>query len=291
MEQKISKIAIGSAQFGLHYGLTNTFGVTPAKEVLNILTFAKKSGIKVIDTAILYGESETVLGQCDVSDFEVITKISFQKIQKSDIRKYLYDSLIGSINRLKVNKLGGVLFHNSKDLLGKDGEFIFENLSNLKKDGMLEKIGISAYETPDVEEVINRFDIDIVQAPLNIFDRRFEESGLIQKCQTKKIEFHARSIFLQGLLINPRIQNPYFGKWKNLLTEFNNILIDNDIDPIQACLSYPLSISGVSKIIIGIESLTHLEQIINIPSKEIDMVLFNNFSTNDKELINPTYWK
>lgn len=64
------KLALGGAQFGLAYGVANTSGQVALPEASRILQMAYKQGVRVIDTAIAYGESEKALGQVGVAGWE-----------------------------------------------------------------------------------------------------------------------------------------------------------------------------------------------------------------------------
>ena len=69
-----NKIGLGTVQFGMDYGVSNTKGKTPDIEVSKILEYAKKEGLLYIDTAEAYGCSEEVLGRNDLSGFRIISK-------------------------------------------------------------------------------------------------------------------------------------------------------------------------------------------------------------------------
>ena len=75
MNDLVSKLGLGTAQWGLAYGVSNKSGQTKAGEVARILTYAKSVGIQVVDTARVYGESEDVLGTNDLSALKIITKL------------------------------------------------------------------------------------------------------------------------------------------------------------------------------------------------------------------------
>ena len=57
------KIILGSAQFGLVYGRTNTTGLLPLEKVAEITKFAADNGVKYIDTARAYGVAEERFGK------------------------------------------------------------------------------------------------------------------------------------------------------------------------------------------------------------------------------------
>ena len=71
----MSKLVLGTVQFGLNYGIANTVGQVTVAEVRNILQVAEEAGIDTLDTAVNYGNSEQVLGEVGVKNFKVITKI------------------------------------------------------------------------------------------------------------------------------------------------------------------------------------------------------------------------
>lgn len=71
----MSRLALGTVQFGMSYGISNTAGQVPQDEVAKILDYCKANGIDTLDTARGYGESEAVIGQFDLSPFKIVTKL------------------------------------------------------------------------------------------------------------------------------------------------------------------------------------------------------------------------
>ena len=53
MNEGAQKLVIGSAQFGMSYGIANVHGRPTDIEIKSILDFASKHGINTIDTALL----------------------------------------------------------------------------------------------------------------------------------------------------------------------------------------------------------------------------------------------
>lgn len=72
----MSKLVVGTAQFGLDYGIFNKTERTSSINIKNILTLAKKNHINILDTAFSYGSSEQVLEKIGINDFQAITKTS-----------------------------------------------------------------------------------------------------------------------------------------------------------------------------------------------------------------------
>jgi len=292
MSAVIEKISLGTVQFGLDYGISNHKGQTSKQEVKNILNFAKQKNVSSIDTAASYGESEKVLGSIGVSGFHIVTKIPSTGDSKINIKEFIDENFKRSLQRLNLESVYGVLLHNPNDLFGKNGSVIFKLLESFKQEGLVKKIGISAYNPETVEKITTNFEIDLVQGPLNIFDKRFISSGVLDSLSKSNIEFHSRSSFLQGLLLMNKNSLPmYFSKWVNLFNSFTNVLKELDITPLEACVAFSLSVRNANKVIFGIESLSQLNEIFKASTLDIDTNIFNHLENDDPMLINPSLWK
>ena len=211
-----TKIAIGTAQLGLNYGIANKTGKISQNEMRKILKFAEKNGIDTIDTACSYGSSEKKLGQLKINNFKIITKLPI-KVTKSKKQKWVFKSINTSIKKLKVKNLYGILIHNMKQLRGNFGSKIYKELLEAKKQRLVKKIGISIYSINELKIALNKYKFDIVSVPFNVFDQRIKKTGWLHKLKKLKIEIHARSSFLQGLLLMNKKQRPkIFQKWHKL---------------------------------------------------------------------------
>ena len=177
----MSKIGLGTVQFGLDYGISSSIGKVTKDDAKNIISFAKENKINLFDTAPAYGTSEKVLGESDISNVKIITKtrnfdaarISNEDIESIDIDFY------NSLKDLKIERVYGLLFHNADDLLKPGGEELYKAIKKLKKQKKIHKIGISVYEEKQLEKILSLYDIDIVQVPFSIIDRRLMDSGMI----------------------------------------------------------------------------------------------------------------
>jgi len=285
------KIALGSVQFGLKYGVSNLSGPTSKSQIKKILEIAGNSGVDTIDTAISYGNSELLLGYSNVKKFKVITKIPTLKPNITNIENWVSNKIYSSIKKLKIKSLYGVLIHNSKNFSGDKGAVLLETLQSLKKEGMIKKVGVSIYDPSDLNYIEDFSNLDLVQAPMNLIDRRLERSGWLNKLHKKKIEIHARSIFLQGLLlIKPNKIPKKFKKWKSILNQWHNQLGKKKINAVEACLSYPLSLAEVDKIIVGVNNIRQFREIIDAYQKKFKFKGWSFMISNDQQLINPSNW-
>ncbi len=128
--------------------------------------------------------------------------------------------------------------------------------------------------------------------PINILDRRLIENGYLKKLKEKNIEIHARSIFLQGLLIKQPEQLPqFFNPIKTLLNNYHKKLKAKNISPVEASLNFIKNINEIDYILIGINNNNQLLENIQAYNKNIETIDFKQFSCTDENIINPTKWK
>jgi aryl-alcohol dehydrogenase-like predicted oxidoreductase len=284
------KLALGTAQFGRKYGISNQTGQPSLDEIGEIIGLARLSGITTLDTAIAYGDSERRLGEVGISGWQVVSKLPPVPANCPDVTIWVADSVKNSLNRLKIEGLYALLLHRPGQLLGEHGEKLYRALRKLQAEGAMKRIGISIYDPAEFSEILGRYDFDIVQAPFSLVDQRLIESGWISRLKMGNIELHARSIFLQGLLLIPAGCRPEkFIRWASLWREFDSKLVDARITAIQACLRYALSFPEVSKVVVGVDSLLHLKEILR--SAEGPRPAFSaQMSCTDRELLNPSFW-
>jgi len=188
----MSKLALGTAQFGLKYGVANQEGKIKFSEVEKILKLAKNSNIDLIDTAMVYGNSEKVIGETGVNDFKFVSKLPSLSKDCNDLNSWVEEHVQSSLIRLGISSLYGLLIHRSNDLLGNHGKKLIKALEMMKSNGLVKKIGVSIYDPSECEQVMQLTRFDIVQAPLNIIDRRLEASGWLSKLYSEEIEIHTR---------------------------------------------------------------------------------------------------
>ena len=282
----MNKLALGTVQFGLNYGVTNNSGQVKIEEVGSILEFAKNKDINVLDTAASYGSSEEILGSAGVGDFQVITKTTSLKSDANEVIDNFYKSL-KNLDRAQVD---GLLVHDISDIGNEQFDVLYRKIIELKQQGLVNKIGFSTYTPEQVDFLMNNFDFDLIQVPFNVFDNRLIQGGQLQALNNKGIEIHARSVFLQGLLLTSTKEFPAkFTQWKYLWNLWDEWLNDNNITALEATVRYSLSITEISKVLVGVHSKKHLQEIVkasygNLPSVPKD------FFTSDINLLNPSNW-
>lgn len=284
---------IGGAQLGMNYGIANHHGQVSELEVIKILNLAHSKQILTIDTASQYGTSENILGKFAQADFKIITKLSPLEPGITDVKNHIKNQCLLSLLRLQRNACEGLLVHHANDLLGSQGEWVYEALSELKTTNHVKKIGVSVYAPEQVDELMNRFKLDIIQFPLNILDQRFLKNHLLQELKQNGIELHARSIFLQGLLLmKPDAIRDYFKPIQPLLITLHQECQDKGLTINQALIEFVTSINEIDQYIFGIDNHQHLIEIIDSIStcKDNRRIQSEKYACNDLNMINPMNW-
>ncbi len=284
------KLALGTVQFGMQYGVANTGSRVASNEVAQILEEASQRGIDTLDTAISYGDSEQVLGLAGVNGWRVVGKLPAIPEDEEDVGGWAREQTGGSLARLGVAQLYGLLLHRPEQLLGPRGDELYGALLGLQEQGVVRKIGVSIYDPAELEQITRKWSFDLVQAPFNILDRRMLDSGWVDRLQALGIEVHARSIFLQGLLIMPGGSRPArFNRWQEIWETWECWLADNRLSPLEACLRYALSVPGLDKLVVGVDGIRQFREIVAVGEQllgstpDFPRVL-------DQALINPSMW-
>lgn len=287
------QLGIGTAQFGMNYGVANKDGIVHDSEINNILMLARKNNINLLDTARLYGCSEEAIGSSKISqNFKIITKTNnFKSFNLQQSKKQLIEDFEKSLKLLRLKRIYGLLFHNADDLLSDKSSDLWKILLNLKENNLVEKIGISIYNYYQIDEILSKFKIDIIQIPINIYDQRLVNSGHLKKMQDLNIEIHARSIFLQGLLtMECKDLNNFFSPILKHHIKYWNFLKNNKLSPIKICLDF-IKENNIDYAIVGVNNSGQLLQIINNYNQEKSNIDYSLFNIEDENFINPTNWK
>ena len=286
----MTKIALGTVQFGMKYGISNETGQVSRNEIKSILSFARSNAIDTIDTAIAYGNSESRLGESDLNGFKLVTKLPAFPEECADVGCWLEQEFQASLMRLNMSSIYGLLLHRPDQLLGRHGNSLAKALENLKARGLVEKIGISVYSPIELDILMDTCTIDLVQVPFNLIDRRIYSSGWLQKLYDRGVEVHTRSAFLQGLMLMPFDEIPEkFKHWWPLFDNWHCWLRDNNISAAKACIDFVQSYQQISKVVVGVTNLQQLEELIQMNKKPLD-VNWPSIECLDEGLINPSTW-
>lgn len=273
-------ICLGTVQFGLPYGVTNRAGQVPEDEVSRVLHLAAASGIDLLDTAQAYGTAESVLGRCWPAE---APRRLISKLPAGTPSESWEASLINSLQRLQTPNLDTFLLHRASDLLAADGENLLGWMEGLCVRGLVERIGVSIYESVELEGLpLDR--LQVVQLPLSVYDQRLIHDGTVARLKDLGIAVHVRSVLLQGLLLQPPVQWPghlspafrcHHARWlENMHRE--------GLCPLAGALGFLRGCENVEAVLVGVLSSEELAQILEAWSQAA--------VTPPKETLNWAWW-
>jgi aryl-alcohol dehydrogenase-like predicted oxidoreductase len=260
------KLVLGSANLGTNYGLfKNKISLKEFKKIEKLVLLSK---INFIDTATSYVNSEKIIGNSKLKNLNIITKIKLPNNKNTYIKNWALKEISKSLSKLKIKKIYGILIHNYKDLLGKYGRKYLLSLQDLKRKKIVKKIGISIYNTDEIKKIWDFWKPDIIQVPLNPIDNRILDSGWINILKKFKVKIFARSIFLQGLLINEYSSLKINKNHKSLLNKFKYWCCKNNISLIKGCLNFVKQFKKIDYLVVGYNNYDQLREIIDIFKKK-----------------------
>ena len=290
---KASQIALGTANFGLRYGVKNQRQL-PLEEVERILGACRASGVTTIDTAIAYGESQRVLGTAGCNGYDCMTKLPGLPAQAEDIAGWVHDQVDQALLDLRQGMLYCLLLHRPGDLLGPHGLELARALRIAQEEFNIQKLGVSVYEPQELLDCWRVLQYDLVQLPCNVFDQRFTNGPAVVHLRSKNIEVHARSVFLQGLLLMPdRCRPAYFKPWAHVFEAWHGLVATSKRAPLEVCLAFANQQSFVHKWVIGVDSKDELLGILSTPDDGefvIPETAWAPFKDLPIELISPAQW-
>ena len=284
----MNRIVLGGAQLGLPYGILNGGETLSREEVARILNTAVDHGIDSIDTAIAYGQSESIIGETSQNRFKIISKLPPLPVDISNVSDWVHSQVQGSLSRLKCTSLDALLLHRPQDLTGAQGAELYAAIGSLMAEKMIHRFGVSIYSPDDLGGIIGTFDIHLVQAPLNVFDHRI--LGVTDQLSALNIEVHVRSVFLQGVLVaSPKDRPQRFEPWSEHFALFDEWVRSSGVSAMACCLGFALQQPGIAKLVIGTTSAESLDEIMNsIPNSVLEVP--THLQSSVEQLIDPRFW-
>jgi aryl-alcohol dehydrogenase-like predicted oxidoreductase len=281
------KLELGTAQFGLDYGVNNGHKIIESEAKKIVYTLNIQSPV-LIDTAPYYGDSELVVERISGDNNKIISKLL--SIKNSSTTEVI--SRIKATCSMFDTKLYGLMVHNADDVLDSDFLEVNNYLDGLRLKGI--KIGVSVYSPEQVYKCNNIMKLDMVQIPLNIIDQRFDNEQFIEFVTKNNIEVHVRSVFLQGLILMENINIPEtLNKIIPYLDSLRSEASKVGVNLYELCLLFVFNKSWIKYVVIGLDSDVQASELVsnirNVMHKKINIDV-SKFSCSDLNLINPVSW-
>lgn len=303
-QSDISRLCLGTVALGMDYGISNQSGKPTREEAQSILQTAVKAGVNFFDTARSYGTSEEILGDY-FNQFEshpvIITKCRVEDkyfSNKEQVQEKILASIRSSLLALKLKSIPVLLFHKTIDFPSElIIKWVFPFLDELKKEGLIDKYGVSLYQSNESENFLNQKSMEAIQLPINVFDQLAINNGALLKFKEEGKIVFARSVFLQGLFfVPPQKLKGNLSLAKNHLQQLKLIVEQSGMGMAEFLFAFVNGLEGISSIVLGITSLDELKMAIELVKiKSIDddikIQIKRLFSQIPREIIVPGLWK
>ena len=292
----LSRIGLGTAQFGSSYGVSNQHGRPTAHDIDEMLDLAWLAGIGVLDTAAAYGDAEREIGKAMgyLKAFRIVTKtlpIADSVISRVHARR-VAERFMQSLEAMRQPSIHGLLIHHGELLQRPGAEHVVDELQRLRDHGFVSKIGVSVYDAAELEAAFEVFPFDIVQLPLSVADQRLLDSGHLAWLKCRGVEIHARSIFLQGLLLMApgTLPGPLLPV-ASALDRFGRSCRDAHCTPLAACLKFALSVPEIDCVLVGANRPDEFVDILSsCQSVDDSRIDFSALAFQDAQYLNPARW-
>lgn len=285
-----AKLILGTVQFGLNYGINNISGKPSVEAIEKIFRKAYASGIRQLDTAEAYGDAQKLIGLFHQKQnilFDVNTKFKGVKTE------LLSNELAKVIDELKVEKINTWFYHSFADYSNYPG--LLKELTDIKKQGLIKKIGVSVYSNTEFEKVIGDEAVDVIQLPFNLLDNFSYRGALLVKAKQQLKTIQVRSVFLQGLFFKDLTTLPvYLLPLKPYLIKLHQLSEDKGLSMESLCLQYTNAQNYIDEIIIGVDTEEQLERNIQALNSQLDQETreaIDNIKVTETELLYPYNWK
>jgi aryl-alcohol dehydrogenase-like predicted oxidoreductase len=290
-------LCLGTAQFGLPYGITNAAGQVAEPEVRVLLAEASAAGLTLLDTAQAYGDAEAVLGRTLPSGhgFRIISKFPAQSQSAftADDR-LVWDQAFGlTCVRLGKPCLDGLLLHSAADLHKPGGEHLREWLLSLRQSGLVRRLGVSIYGSADLVGVAPDL-LDLVQLPLSLYDQRLLVDGTVASLRAQGCAVHARSLYLQGLLLSPTATWPAWAHpaAREHHARLEHLAADRGCSLLECALGFAHAQVDLEAVVLGLCSRYELRQLLQAwrrtsPWREGE---WRAWALPNLEIIDPRRW-
>lgn len=282
------KIVLGTAQSDPNYGIVKS------DDFIKITNLIKKHKF-YLDTATTYKNSGFFLKKLGKNYENIISKVPFIK-KNNNFEKIFKQKLKEIYIHSNSKKIYAILLHDPSILFNlKNRNVIFKEITDLKKRKLLKKFGVSVYSVKELNKILTIFTPEIIQLPISIINQSFLEKNLLKFLKKKKIEIHARSIFLQGILLQNYENVPDYFRNKKPIKKYFEFLNIKKISSLKFCIKFFNNIKEIDKYVVGFNNLNQLKLFLNclknINKFKMNLKTYNNFKSSDPKLIDPRKWK
>ena len=302
---KISELTLGTVALGMIYGISNSNDKPQKENSFAVMSLAIKEGINTLDTARTYGEAEQVIGEFREKTgagkfINVVSKfkISPENLNNKDkARKEIFHSVRTSIRYLRVGVLPIALFHMNRNLpMDKVLEILPSVIADLKHEGIIDLAGVSVDHPDEAKLFLDNMQFEVAQVPINLFDRRIIDSGMLARMYTEGKIVFARSVFLQGLFfMNPQKLNGNVRNGRIYIEQLQQIAAEAKVSIGELAFSFVNGLEAVTSIVFGAVNQYQIRENVKMleassMNEELRRLIETRFNEIPEQLITPGLW-
>lgn len=299
-ERDPRRITLGSAQWGMPYGIANQDGPPNESELRAILATAREAGVHSIDTARAYGESELRIGHAvePADGWRIVTKLApdleGDGADLGEVLGRVTQSLETSREALGQGALTTVLLHRFAHRHACGGR-LWRLLLAEREAGRIVSLGVSAATPEQAWAALEDPDIEVLQVASSLLDLRLFRQGFFQRARELGRSVYVRSIFLQGLAFLPPTQLPKaLSALAGPIETIHEAAASLGVAPQAFYLAFARALPGVLPVL-GCERAHQLESLLaDWSSEAIDGVslsrLVEQLPTAEDDLVDPSRW-
>ncbi len=286
------KLALGTVQLGMPYGIANITGQPDIATAQDIVAESYRAGVRYFDTAQAYGISEQILGRCFhdlhiTNDVRVISKVA-AKLQADDIEQ----AVARSLNALGVSRLWALLLH-TEAMLDEWQTALGQALRRTKQCGLTEWLGVSIYSPEYARQALELEDVDAIQVPANIFDRRLKHADFFRQAADRGKTIFIRSVYLQGVALMDELKAPSFAR--AAVAAYRQFCQQHSLNAAEFAIAYIRQMAPEAILVIGAErpeqAANNCRLLQSSPATDELCAAWDRlWSDDDATLINPTFW-
>lgn len=276
-----AELVLGTAQFETSYGITRK--TTGEFDACQLLELATSLGVTSLDTAPGYGSAQEIIGSCSWQG-AIHTKIPGNENP--------HHSLKDSLLELKRDRVQVAYFHDP-DVLQRDESF-FQQVHGTAVPEHTKHLGVSVYTPEEFDSALANPFITVIQAPINAVDRRITDEQLKEAASIRK-RVYARSIFLQGILLQDSSGLPHFlSSLAPIIDQLGTITSDTGINRMEILMQSVLARPGISGVVVGAEAPAQLVDIAAAfnasPLPEAARSVVESLRVDDVGILDPRTW-
>ena len=298
------RLTLGSAQWGMPYGIANHSGPPDDAELQRMLERAADAGLQSVDTARAYGSAEARLGETlgrlpRPAGWRVITKLAPDVHEPGlgilETLERVGASLEASRTALGRDVLPVVLLHRFAHRHACGGK-LWRTLLAERDAGRIAQLGISAGTPEEAWAALEDPDVQVLQVASSLLDLRLMRQGFFARAREAGRTVYVRSVFLQGVaMLDPALVPGFLTPVVEPLRRIRRVARELGVSPRALFLAFARELLPGTHPVIGCERDAQLGELLaDWADPRVDLAalgpLIEALPTLDAACVDPSQW-